>query len=780
MIRSIIHFVFRNFARHFSFSLITLGSLVLGITTALLMFLWIKYEVTYNKSMIDNDRVFTLMTSYKIEGEIQTDEGTGFPLIDFLSHEVPEIEAVSRIYDSQLILSNGNKSIGKTGIYADTSFFRVHLPVYLSGKGNQVLPNNRSIVISQLLANELFGTDNVIGKSILVDHKDEYLISGVFAPFPDDSSFKRLHFVLPFAARPAGADYWKTDYHIKLYTASSHEAVEKKIDQKVAQLSPDDIGSVKSLLFAMEDWRLHWEFKNGKSSGGRILYVITFSITSLFVLVMSCVNYMNIATARATKRMREIGVRKMTGATQRVLISQFMTESLIITSVAALVSILLANLLLPLFNELVGQRLVFSFSDPVLIAGLLCITLFTGLLAGSYPALVLSSYKPATVLKGNLYTSTSGAGFRNGLVVFQFALSVVMIFCAMVMWKQIDFLLKRDLGYDKYRIINVWLGRSSGYSFDNIHSMITSHSAIESAGFSGASPMEINGFAECNVVNAPFSSPLPFYGVNIDQHFLQTLKFELVAGRNFSRASDSSNFIITQTAANLLGFKSPVGQRITYNMFGNQEGEVIGVIKDFQNDDIHVPVKPVVFVFGKPPEIANLFVRYQEGRLEEALAHVRTVFEKIQPGIPLNYSLLDSDYETQLYRETLLGKISISFTVVAVAIACLGLFGLVLFNTQRRTKEIGIRKVLGATEHQIVLMLCRNVVPFVLYSLLIAFPIAYYIMQNFLEDFPTRISISPNLFLMVAGLISLMVLLTISYLSLKAARQNVVESLKTE
>jgi ABC-type antimicrobial peptide transport system permease subunit len=636
-------------------------------------------------------------------------------------------------------------------------------------------------VISQKLALELFGTDDVIGKPILLDKKIEHFISGVYEPYPENSHFNYIHFILPFDSRPKNSDDL-FNHDVKLFNASSRESVEKKLDQKLAQLYPHNAENPKSLLFGLKDWRLHWQFKNGKSSGGRITYVVIFSIASLFVLVMSCVNYMNIATARATKRTREIGVRKMTGATQSVLIRQFMTESLIMTSIAVLISILLTNLLLPFFNQLVGLQLTISFFDPTVIAGLLCITLLTSLIAGSYPALVLSSFKPAIVLKGSLFTNVSGAGFRNSLVVFQFALSVVMIFCAVVVWKQTDFLLKKDLGYDKYRVINVWLERHNDISFENIRSMVASHSSIESASFGGASPMEVNGHSDCNRITSPLSNPLPFYGANIDEHFLSTLKFKLVYGRNFSHnlASDSSNFIITQSAAKLLGFDNPIGQRISYTMFGKQEGEIIGVIKDFQNDDIHIPVKPVVFVFGKPQFYGSLFVRYQEGRHEEAITHLKNIFNKIQPGMPLNYSFLDSDFEDQLYREAMLQKISIIFTFVAVSIACLGLFGLVLFNAQRRTKEIGIRKVLGASEKQIILMLCRNVVPFVFYSILFAFPIAYYLMQNFLDDYPTRITISVNLFFTVAGLISFMVLLTISYQSIKAARQNAIESLKAE
>jgi putative ABC transport system permease protein len=270
---------------------------------------------------------------------------------------------------------------------------------------------------------------------------------------------------LPFTARPADADDW-VSHDLKLFDASTQHAVEGKIDQHVARMYPED--HTTFLLLGLNDWRLRWSFENGKQSGGRIVYVIIFSITGLFVLIMACVNYMNISTARATKRMREIGVRKMTGATQRMLIRQFMLESLLITSVAAFLSILGAYLLLPLFNQLVGVQLEISFTDPLLISGLLTIVLITSLLAGSYPAWILSSFKPAIVLKGGLQSGMSGAGVRKALVVFQFALSAIMIFCALITWQQTDFLLKKDLGYDKHRVINIWLDENLHPSFEEL------------------------------------------------------------------------------------------------------------------------------------------------------------------------------------------------------------------------------------------------------------------------------------------------------------------------
>lgn len=779
MLASIVSLVLRSFIRNLSFSLISVSSLIVGLTTAILLFLWVNYELGYNRSITDNERIYALLVHEPVEGEIITQEGTNLPLMDFLSQEVPEIEAVIRIDNSQGVLAYADKWVQKVGAHADTNFFQVHKTPMVAGNAIKPLSDNHSIAISKQLASLLFGDNTALGKTISFNRTDEFKITAVFESFPDNSSFHYLEYILPYQAKVHADDEW-TNYDIKLWKTTGRELTEQKIDRKLAELLNHP--NAKSQLFAIKDWRLHWNFENGKATGGRIVHVMIFSITGLFVLIMACINYMNMATARATKRTKEIGVRKMTGATQATLIRQFMMESLLITLVASFLSLWLAYGLLPFFNQLSGTPLTLSFSNPKLMIGLFSIALFAGLLAGSYPALLLSSFKPAVVLKGNLYSSMSGAGLRKALVAFQFTLSVIIVFCSLVMWQQTNFLLKKDVGYDKHQVINIWLDENMNSSFENLKNEILSHTSIESAAFSGASPMEVNGYAEGNRLASPFANPVLLYGANIDNQLLSTLKFEIVQGRNFSEdvVSDSSNFIITEKAAELFGFQNPIGEQISYNMFGPQQGEIVGVIRDFQNDDIHTPVRPVVFVFGKQEYLTNMFVRYKNDQLENALEHVKAVFEKVQPGVPVSYSFLDSDFENQFYREKLLGNLSIWITIIAITIACLGLFGLVLFDTQRRTKEIGIRKVLGASVHQMALLLCRGFIPAVLYSFLLAFPIAYYLMQKFLESYPARIDINIFTYMFVALVMLLLVLGTTLYQSMRAAMQNPVESLKTE
>jgi putative ABC transport system permease protein len=784
MIHSSLLTVARHFSRHLSYSIISLSGLIVGITTSILVFLWATYEFTYDRYHPDNSRVFSILLNETIDGEVETLDDTPIQLAHFLINEVPEVEAVTRFDFTKAYLTQGDRNAHEDGVYADPDHFRVFNPTIVAGNVNSLLPDKHSIVISEKMAHQLFPNRDVLGKTITLDLKTEFKVTGVFGKFPDNSSGSGFgEFVLPFDSKQRDyAEDWESTI-IKLRSGASSSAVEQKINRKLSELSKDD--DRKALLFCLTDWRLYWGFENGEQSGGRIVYVITFCVTALFILVMACVNYMNLATARAAQRAREIGVRKMSGATRPVLIRQFMTESLVITFVASLISLLTAYLLLPLFNELTRTQLTLSMRDPILITGLLVITLFAGLLAGSYPALLLSSLKPAAILKGNLFSTLAGAGLRKTLVVFQFTLSIIMIFSALILWQQTDYLLKKDLGFDQHNVLYVEPKGDSNFPYESFKTEILRHPSIVGAGIGAASPMEVNGAADVGWPGKPDQERVMMNGASADYDYFSTLGFEFVRGRNFSREfiSDSSAFVITQKAADLLPFEDPIGEIITYNMFYPQQGKIIGVIKDFHNEDIHAPIDPVVFCFGNTQnygEWGRVFIKYKEGQLDAVLTHLKTVFNQFQPGIPMVHGFLDRDFEVQFYREKLLKKLSVCCTVIAVLIACLGLFGLTMFTTQRRTKEIGVRKVLGASVAQVVIMLCRDFARPVLISFLVAFPLAYYLMVQFLEGYSFRITISAFAFVSVALTMMGIVLLTVSYQSFQAAIKNPVEALKTE
>lgn len=778
MIHSILSITFRKTLKNPSYSFITIFGLMIGLTTAILVFLWVKYELTYDRYDPANERVYALMINELEEGSIETYDETSVPLMERLSFQIPEVEAVTRFDNTRAQVKFGSKELLRYGAYADSGYFRVFSPLITSGSSSNPLPDNHSIVISESTSNLLFGDDNPLGKLVTVGMKNDFVVSAVFADFPENSSLNHYSFILPFHAKVRSDDDWE-NYFIKLYDVKAKPTVENMIDAAMHSFTGNK--NSHSLLFPLTDWRLHWNFENGKVSGGRVVYVVIFIVTAIFILVMACINYVNIATATAAQRAKEIGVRKMTGATQTVLARQFFMESILLTFFATTFSLLMVYLLLPGFSQLTGVPMTVSLNDPTLITGVVSVALLTAVLAGSYPAILLSRIKPALTLKGNVSATLTGSALRRALVIFQFSMSVVLIFCAVVMREQTDFLLTKELGYDKENVINVWVNQDPNLPLATFKAEVQQHASIVSAALGGASPMEVNGSAEVKWATKSSVEPMLLNGVSADHDMLATLKFDFVAGRNFSETipSDSSAFIITESAARKMGFIDPVGQTITYTMFGEQEGKIIGVIRDFQNEDIHAPMDPVIFQMTSTKFMTNLFIRYSDGNLDDALAHVKSVFNKFQPGIALSYSFLDQDFQNQFFRERLLGNISLWFTIIAISIAGLGLLGLTMFNTQRKRKEIGIRKVLGASVIQVFIMLCRDFLTPVLISLSIAFPVSYLLVQKFLEDYAFRIPISIMLFLTVGSMMICFVLVTISFQSITAALKKPVDVLKS-
>lgn len=780
MFRSVLALTHRHFFSNLYFSSVTLASLVVGIAVVILFGLWDRYEFGYNQQLPDAGRVFIVMNNELYEGKWETREEFNIPIGDYLTRSLPEVESVTRIDNTnQQLKTAQGVALRKVGVYADTAFFDVFGTAAVEGTMSLPFANNRSIAISEELARLLFKNSSALGQYVSLDGKGEYLVSLVYKGFPKNCDLHYINFVLPYHAIQRQPDEW-TGYYVKLHEGVSKAVVEKKIDNHLAGLYP--AGTSTSLLHAFSDWHLYWRFANGKPSGGRITYVVIFNITTVFILLMACINYVNLVTARASRRAREIGVRKVNGATQRVLVRQFLTESLLLSMTATALALVLVLMLLPVIRAFVGVPLVFEWQDQTLWIGLPAIAAVTGLLAGAYPSFLLSSLRPALVLKGNIFTALSGSSLRRVLVSVQFALSIGMFFVAFMMWKQTDFLLKRDVGYDKHNVINVWLPTDVIRPQEALKTELARHPSVKAVAFSGASPMEINGSSEVEWPGMSAGEPVFFYGVTVDADMIPMLGMKMIAGRNFSasRPADSANFIINRKAAEILGMDDPVGQQITYSMFDKHKGEIIGVIEDFNNDDIHLPMAPVVFMLGKDTQLFNLFVRYEEGQLDAALADLKRVFDQFYPGITFDYSFLDQDIETQMLREINLGKISLSLTGIAILIAILGLLGLTMFSVERRTKEVGIRKVLGASVSQVMGLFFKEFVKPTLIAFAIAFPVANYFLQQFLERFAYRVPVTAVSFLSVAVGAAAVIFLVVSVHTFKGAVANPVEALKHE
>ncbi len=562
----------------------------------------------------------------------------------------------------------------------------------------------------------------------------------------------------------------------------------KPVDEKIKDLikKHNEVFQPELSLFPMTEWRLHNNFVDGKQSGGRINYVISFGFVALFILVITCINFMNLSTARSANRSLEVGVRKVAGASRSALVKQFMIESVLLSFLSLAIALLLVHTLLPLVNDFTGKQLTVNYLDPVIGGSLLGFAFLTGVIAGSYPAFFLSSFHPASVLKGNLQSAFKGVALRRALVVFQFGLSVIIIISTLVVNNQITYMRNKSLGFDKKNVLSIRTNPELLKSYEVFRNEVLKRPIITSIAIGAANPMEINGRAAFDWKGKSSNDDTYFNVADCDYDYIATLGFTLVEGRNFSRdfPSDSNSFIVTEEVVKRMGFTNPIGQ---YLKGGDEEGQIIGVLKDFHNLGIRNEFKPTVLVLGNAGTSdadfgiwATIFLRYEPGNLTEALEHIQRVSKKISPNFPIQISFVDQDFEGQFRTETMIGTLSTFFTIIAIVISCLGLFGLSLFNAERRVKEIGVRKVLGASVSGLVVLLCRDFVKLVLYAIILASPLAYYLMEQFLDEYPYRTQLNLWMFVMPALAMVFISLSIVSYQAIKAGLSNPVVALRSE
>ncbi len=786
MLRSLLTTTIRHFTRHQVFTSLSLGGLIIGISAFMLIFIWVLDELTQDRYHPDNEKVFMLLRDVQLlDGEHFIGESSPGPLVDYIRNAIPEVETVCQTgFGERLLLSTDKKISYADGTFAEASFFEVFNLTTLEGNPRNLFPDNQSVLLSAKLAKILFEDGSALGSTVMINNQFEAKVSGIYQ-LPENFSFSDTEFILPFALHEQQEistwDDSNRNVYVKLHDANTSKAVEEKLTTEIHRAWESK--GTRMFLFSLTDWQVYWSSVVLLQPTSRMVYIIAFGIAGIFILVMACINFINLSTARAAIRAREIGVRKMSGATRPILIRQFMIESFFITISAGLFSILVILLLLPAFNALAGKDLTLNLLDPRIAFGFLSIIILTGVLAGAYPAFLLSSLKPASILKGNLYSILSGSQLRRFLVIFQFSLSVILIFSAIVIHQQVDFLRSKDLGFDKENVLYVETGQHIELPFETFKNEALRNSDIESVAQAAATPMEINGKGQINWKLGGVTQTMNINNNPIDYDYLETLGFELLLGRNFSpeRISDSTAVIITETAANLMGFENPIGQRVELDV--NSEFEIIGVVKDFHNADIHDAVAPVFFYLGSEATWGHwkpVFIRYKPGTQLKVIDYLTSIGKKLSPNRPLEFRFVDQDFEYQFRRDLRIGYLSICFTTIAIIIACLGLFGLTLFNTQRRTKEIGVRKVLGASIPQVVIMLCKDFSKPIIIAIVLALPISYYLMDAYLNSYRYHTQMTTFYFVLTGFLLLTIALLTVAFQSIDAARKNPVEALKTD
>ena len=785
MLKNYFKIALRHIRKNKGFSILNMLGLSLGLACVVLILLWIQDETSYNKFHKKYERLYQVMENQSYDGKVYTFASTPGLLASAMKEDIPEVQSATRMAWGERWLFEANKKpIYESGNYVDPQFLAMFSFDFIYGNPNTALSNDHSIVITEKMAKKFFSNENPVGKSLKVNDKSEFTVTGVIQDPPSNSSlqFNWLASFHIFEKENPWCTMWTNNgmqTFVELKPSTDLASFNKKFRSYIKNKNKD--ANAEPLLFPMKDWRLRNNFEEGKQSGGRIEYVRLFGIIALLLILIACINFMNLATARSEQRSKEVGMRKVMGAQRTNLITQFMGESIVMSFISMLFACLLVVLFLPLFNQLVGKELNFGFNRPLQWLLFIGIPLFCGIIAGSYPSLYLSSFKPIVIFRGSgSKTNSAPALIRKGLVVTQFVISIMLIISTIVIYRQIEHVKKRNLGYNKESLIYLSQKGQVNQKLGVIQQDLLASGVVSNAAAANQNVLEMGnntgGFTWEG--KDPTKEILVTYDY-VSSGYLKTLGMKLKAGRDFIKTDeiDSTCVIINETMADLIGKTDPSAMSVKWN---DVNLKVIGVMKDFVFNNMYTAPDPVV-IFSMPQLTNYYFMRLNDkADLESSLAKIEAVFKKHNPGYPFEYKFLDEDFNKQFRSEMLVSKLSRLFAIITILISCLGLFGLAAYTAERRTKEIGIRKVLGATVNNVVSLLSKDFLKLVVIALLIASPLAWYVMNKWLQDYAYRIEIQWWMFLLAGGLALLIALFTVSFQAIKAAMLNPVKSLRTE
>ncbi|SFD64182.1 ABC-type antimicrobial peptide transport system, permease component [Chitinophaga sp. CF118] len=802
MFRYNLRTAWRRFLRDRQFTILNLIGLSTGLAAALLICLWVSDEISVNKFHKKDGQLYKVMNNLKSSQGIQTMEITPVPLAESLMKEMPEVEyavAVNDFFNWQSkegVLSSGNAHIQAQGWNAGKDFFNVFSYDLIQGNKDQALADENNIVISTTLAKKLFNTtDNVIGKTLEWKYpffEGVFRVSGIFKDPPANST-GHFDFVLNIGVllkNDRSAKTW-TNYLAETYLilrkGTNVDQFNKKIAGYLKVKNPGlDIFSL--FLQQYSSKYLNGKYENGIPAGGRITYVRLFSIIALFILLIACINFMNLSTAQASGKMKEVGVKKAIGANRKSLIVQFLTESILMAFLSLAIAFVFIALSLPQFNAITGKHIELKNTTDFILP-VVAITLFTGIISGCYPAFYLSGFNAVAVLKGKLRTSFGELWVRKGLVVVQFIISVVFIIGFLIINEQIKYSQTRSLGYNKDNVLcfqwkgalyNQWNRLSEGKSNERFDAFI--------AGLKNVTGVISATNTYGNILDQiPATSGVSWRGLAADQSylfkspvvgydFLETLDMKLKEGRSFSRMynDDYSKIILNESAVKMMGLNNPVGKDIDLN----GRSQIIGVVKDFHYGSLHNSIEPLILRFD--PNGPNIMVRIKAGTEINTVEQLKRFYGEFLPGYTFDFTFMDDDYLALYTSEMRVAALSRYFAVLAILISCLGLFGLAAFTAQKRQKEISIRKVLGATVSDVSIMLSGDFLKLVFFAVVIALPVAWWAMNKWLESFSDRVTINWWFFIVPGMMALLLAMITVGFQSIKAAIDNPVKSLRAE
>jgi len=788
MIRNYIKTTLRSLVKNRSYSFLNIAGLAVGVACASLIFLWVQDEMTFNHNYAKRNVLYKVYENQTYNGKTSTFFGTPGPMWKAMKTEIPGIKNTARMTgdgDSQLF-ALGDKAITEKGNYADPEIFSMLELSFAEGSGANAFAQLKSVVISETMAKKFFGEADPMGKTLKVNNEQEFTVTGVFKDLPDNSTYQ-FQWLSPMENidhKQPWMNIWGANWCrtlVELEPNANLGVINQKLGRYISTKTKET-NTTQCFLFGMNDWNLHNSFSDGKMDGGRIQYVKTFSFIAWIILLIACINFMNLSTARSEQRAKEVGVRKVMGAGKSKLIGQFIGEAVIMSFISVLVAVSLIYLALPAFNNLVNKKLAVHIFDPYNLAYLIAISIVTGLLSGSYPAFYLSSFNPISVLKNIRIKSNAGSGFiRQSLVVLQFSVSIILIIGTVIIYQQIQHVKNRSIGYNKNNLVYMTLQGKQADHFAPLYDDLMRSGVVANAALSDNNVLEIGSNNDNYSWDGKDASKNPLISwQSVSSQFISTMGFKLSAGHDFNNDSriDSNNVIINEAFAKQMGKEGRVGGILREG--GTRPLTVIGILKDYLYNDMYGAAAPLV-LYNHPSGTSVLSIRFKPGAdLQDALVKAGSIVKTDYPGYPFEYKFVDSDFDQLFKTETLTGTLAGVFASLAIFISCLGLFGLAAYTAERRIKEIGIRKVLGASVSGLAGLLSKDFLKLVGISCLIAFPFALWSVNKWLEAYQYRINVEWWVFAFAGTTALLIALATVSFQAIKAALMNPVQSLRSE
>jgi putative ABC transport system permease protein len=784
MIQNYLKIAWRNLFKNKGFSITNILGLSIGIACTIFILLWVYDELTYDRFQKNYDNVYQVIANRDFNNKIFTDRSMAMPLASELESSSPQIKhAVVTTYQQQKLLVFNNNKINKKGYVVSERFFDVFPWEFVKGNAATALKDPNTIILSEDAAKSFFGNEDPINKVLAIENNKTVKVSAVVKHAPDNSTFQ-FDWIMPFnyddpGTKAAMKEWINSSWNVFLLTVPGADTalLNKSVTKIKRAHGNDNISSY--FVFPMNRWHLYSNFENGRNAGGMIEYVRLFSVIAIIILLIACINFMNLSTARSEKRSKEVGIRKTLGSTKRQLVLQFFCESFILTLIAFVLAVTAVLLLLPSFNILVDKQLSFSIVQPFFWVTAFCIILFTAFVAGSYPSLYLSSFKPVKVLKGTMVAGKKTIFSRHVLVVAQFIISILLISATIIVYQQIQHVKNRNMGYNPNNLVMVPSSPETDKNFTVIKQELLASGLISGVTRTSSPITEVwwnTGAPDYD--GKPQNAQIIMGGLGTDVDFTKTMGVKILQGHDFTGTpADSSSMMLNKAAVEAMKLKNPVGMQMRYG----RTFTVIGVIDNIIMTSPFEPPYPMLMVFEGGEGSSTNTMRIKNGvPAQKAIAFLETVFKKHNASVPFEYKFVDQEFQKKFITEELIGKLTNIFSALAIFICCLGLAGLASFTIEKRFREIGIRKVLGANVRQLLMLISKEFLRLVVIAFVIAVPLTYWLMSTWLKNYNYRITISFWLFVIVGIAMFVLTFVVVGLNTVKAAVANPVKSLKTE